>query len=44
MKEGASGFLTKPVQEDQLISTVEGLIDPVKPKGRPALRVPVQQD
>jgi chemosensory pili system protein ChpA (sensor histidine kinase/response regulator) len=43
MKEGASGFLTKPVQEDQLISTVEGLIDPVKPKGRPALRVPVQQ-
>ena len=44
MKEGASGFLTKPVQEDQLISTVEGLIDPVKPKGRTALRVPVQQD
>jgi chemosensory pili system protein ChpA (sensor histidine kinase/response regulator) len=44
MKEGASGFLTKPVQEDQLISTVEGLIDPVKPKGRPALRVPVMQD
>src|SRR6202522_970293 len=44
MKEGASGFLTKPVQEDQLISTIEGLIDPVKPKGRPALRVPVQQD
>ena len=43
MKEGASGFLTKPVQEDQLISTVEGLIDPVKPKGRTALRVPVQQ-
>jgi len=27
-----------------LISTVEGLIDPVKPKGRTALRVPVQQD
>jgi len=44
MKEGASGFLTKPVQEDQLISTVEGLIEPVKPKGRPALRVPVMQD
>ena len=44
MKEGASGFLTKPVQEDQLISTIESLIDPVKPKGRPALRVPVQQD
>jgi chemosensory pili system protein ChpA (sensor histidine kinase/response regulator) len=44
MKEGASGFLTKPVQEDQLISTIESLIDPVKPKGRPALRVPVRQD
>ena len=26
MKEGASGFLTKPVQEDQLIATVESLI------------------
>jgi chemosensory pili system protein ChpA (sensor histidine kinase/response regulator) len=26
MKEGASAFLTKPVQEDQLISTVESLI------------------
>jgi chemosensory pili system protein ChpA (sensor histidine kinase/response regulator) len=26
MKEGASAFLTKPVQEDQLITTVEGLI------------------
>ncbi len=25
MKEGASGFLTKPVQEDQLIATVESL-------------------
>jgi chemosensory pili system protein ChpA (sensor histidine kinase/response regulator) len=44
MKEGASGFLTKPVQEDQLISTIESLIDPVTPKGRSALRVPVQQD
>src|SRR6202522_1505177 len=44
MKEGASGFLTKPVQEDQLISTIESLIEPVKPKGRPALRVPVRQD
>jgi chemosensory pili system protein ChpA (sensor histidine kinase/response regulator) len=44
MKEGASGFLTKPVQEDQLISTVEGLVDPVTPKNRSGLRVPVQQD
>jgi CheY-like chemotaxis protein len=44
MKEGASGFLTKPVQEDQLISTIESLIDPVTPKGRSAFRVPVQQD
>jgi chemosensory pili system protein ChpA (sensor histidine kinase/response regulator) len=26
MKEGASAFLTKPVQEDQLLSAVEGLI------------------
>ena len=26
MKEGASAFLTKPVQEDQLIATVENLI------------------
>ena len=26
MKEGASGFLTKPVQEDQLIAAIEGLI------------------
>ncbi|MGB8540109.1 MAG: response regulator [Candidatus Acidiferrales bacterium] len=44
MKEGASGFLTKPVQEDQLISTVESLVDPVTPKSRSGLRVPVQQD
>jgi len=26
MKEGASGFLTKPVQEDQLLATIESLI------------------
>ena len=44
MKEGASAFLTKPVQEDQLISTVESLVDPVAPNNRPGLRVPVQQD
>jgi chemosensory pili system protein ChpA (sensor histidine kinase/response regulator) len=44
MKEGASGFLTKPVQEDQLISTVEGLVEPATLKSRLGLRVPVQQD
>jgi chemosensory pili system protein ChpA (sensor histidine kinase/response regulator) len=26
MKEGAAAFLTKPVQEDQLIATVEELL------------------
>jgi chemosensory pili system protein ChpA (sensor histidine kinase/response regulator) len=41
MKEGASGFLTKPVQEDQLIATVEGLIGSETPKGRPATGVPL---
>ncbi len=44
MKEGASGFLTKPVQEDQLIATVESLIGSDTEKGRPAARVPVRQD
>jgi len=44
MKEGASGFLTKPVQEDQLISTVESLVEPATLKSRLGLRVPVQQD
>ena len=43
MKEGASGFLTKPVQEDQLIATVEGLIGSETPKGRPAAGVPLRQ-
>jgi chemosensory pili system protein ChpA (sensor histidine kinase/response regulator) len=43
MKEGASGFLTKPVQEDQLIATVESLIGGDTEKGRPAARVPVRQ-
>jgi chemosensory pili system protein ChpA (sensor histidine kinase/response regulator) len=33
MKEGASAFLTKPVQEDQLVATVESLIEPETPKG-----------
>src|SRR5580692_8810177 len=44
MKEGASGFLTKPVQEDQLISTVESLMEPVTPDTRRKLTVPVRQD
>ena len=39
MKEGASGFLTKPVQEDQLIATVENLIGSNSEKGRPASRL-----
>jgi chemosensory pili system protein ChpA (sensor histidine kinase/response regulator) len=43
MKEGASGFLTKPVQEDQLIATVEGLIGSETPKGRPAAGAPLGQ-
>jgi chemosensory pili system protein ChpA (sensor histidine kinase/response regulator) len=43
MKEGASGFLTKPVQEDQLIATVESLIGSDVSQGRPAIRVPVRQ-
>jgi chemosensory pili system protein ChpA (sensor histidine kinase/response regulator) len=43
MKEGASGFLTKPVQEDQLIATVESLIGSETPHGRPAAGVPLRQ-
>ncbi len=43
MKEGASGFLTKPVQEDQLIATVENLIG-AGPEDRPSPRVMVRQD
>ncbi|HWG58123.1 MAG TPA: response regulator [Candidatus Acidoferrales bacterium] len=41
LKEGASAFLTKPVQEDQLISTVEGLIGSAAMQGRPAAGVPL---
>jgi chemosensory pili system protein ChpA (sensor histidine kinase/response regulator) len=44
MKEGASGFLTKPVQEDQLLSNVESLIGSEKPQGRPAVGVRIRQD
>jgi chemosensory pili system protein ChpA (sensor histidine kinase/response regulator) len=43
MKEGASGFLTKPVQEDQLIATVESLIGSETPQVRPATGVPLRQ-
>jgi chemosensory pili system protein ChpA (sensor histidine kinase/response regulator) len=34
IKEGASGFLTKPVQEDQLIAAVEELLGTGRPSGR----------
>ncbi|HXW62167.1 MAG TPA: response regulator [Candidatus Acidoferrales bacterium] len=44
MKEGAMGFLTKPVQEDQLIATVESLIGSDVDKGRPAAGVLLRQD
>jgi CheY-like chemotaxis protein len=44
MKEGASGFLTKPVQEDQLIATVEALLSSEKPPLRPAFTMPQRQD
>ena len=37
MKEGASGFLTKPVQEDQLIAAVENLIGPEVSQRRSAV-------
>lgn len=43
MKEGASAFLTKPVQEDQLLATVEGLIGSERPLGRPVSGVTVHQ-
>jgi chemosensory pili system protein ChpA (sensor histidine kinase/response regulator) len=44
MKEGASAFLTKPVQEDQLVATVDELIGTEQPQGRPAMNVPARQD
>jgi chemosensory pili system protein ChpA (sensor histidine kinase/response regulator) len=44
MKEGAAAFLTKPVQEDQLVSTVDDLIGAKKVETRRALNVPVRQD
>jgi chemosensory pili system protein ChpA (sensor histidine kinase/response regulator) len=44
IKEGAAAFLTKPVQEDQLVSTVEELIGAEKPETRRTVNVPVRQD
>jgi chemosensory pili system protein ChpA (sensor histidine kinase/response regulator) len=44
MKEGAVAFLTKPVQEDQLVSTVDELIGAEKPDTRRKLTVAVRQD
>ncbi len=44
MKVGASAFLTKPVQEDQLISTVQSLIGTSSPDGRPAARILARQE
>jgi CheY-like chemotaxis protein len=44
MKEGAMGFLTKPVQEDQLIATVENLMGTEVPRGDTAAGVPLQQN
>jgi chemosensory pili system protein ChpA (sensor histidine kinase/response regulator) len=44
IKEGASGFLTKPVQEDQLIATVEELLNTEKSPVPPVISVPSHQD
>jgi chemosensory pili system protein ChpA (sensor histidine kinase/response regulator) len=44
MKEGAAAFLTKPVQEDQLVATVDDLIGATKSETRRALNVPARQD
>src|SRR5271170_2353671 len=44
IKEGAAAFLTKPVQEDQLVATVDELIGAEKPDTRRKLNVPVRQD
>ncbi|HKN61207.1 MAG TPA: response regulator [Candidatus Acidoferrales bacterium] len=45
LKEGASGFLTKPVQEDQLMAIVDSLLDSnaSASQARPAARVPLRQ-
>jgi FixJ family two-component response regulator len=43
MKEGASGFLTKPVQEDQLLSTIESLIGSEAERGTLVVETPLRQ-
>ena len=44
LKEGAAGFLTKPVQEDQLISIVGGLIGAETSEEGPAAGVPIERN
>jgi len=44
IKEGASGFLTKPVQEDQLIATVSNLLGLDSPQERRGIATPVRRD
>jgi chemosensory pili system protein ChpA (sensor histidine kinase/response regulator) len=44
IREGALAFLTKPVQEDQLIATVARLIGSETPQGRPAAGVSLRFD
>ena len=44
IKEGAAGFLTKPVQEDQLISHVEKLIGVEAAEGQTAAGLPLESD
>jgi chemosensory pili system protein ChpA (sensor histidine kinase/response regulator) len=44
LKEGASGFLTKPVQEDQLIATVTSLMEGATAERRPGVFQPVRQN
>jgi chemosensory pili system protein ChpA (sensor histidine kinase/response regulator) len=39
MKEGAASFLTKPVQEEQLLAVVEELMNFAARKGRPTAPV-----
>jgi chemosensory pili system protein ChpA (sensor histidine kinase/response regulator) len=43
IKEGASGFLTKPVQEDQLLSEIERLLGSQSFHEQPELSVPHRQ-
>jgi len=39
MKEGAASFLTKPVQEEQLLTVVEELMDSAGRRQRPSATV-----